>query len=71
MTAHWGIADPAEATGTEAEIMQAFREAYRLLNQRISVFTSLPLRSLDQLSVKTKIREIGEMAGATRVPERH
>jgi arsenate reductase (thioredoxin) len=70
MTAHWGIADPADATGTEAEIMQAFREAYRLLNQRISVFTSLPLRSLDELSIKTKLREIGEMEGATRVPER-
>lgn len=71
LTAHWGIHDPADATGTEAEIMQAFREAYRLLNQRISVFTSLPLRSLDQLSVRARIREIGEMEGATRVPERH
>src|SRR6516162_1820963 len=46
MTAHWGIPDPAAASGTPAEVAQAFREAYRLLNQRISVFTALPLRSL-------------------------
>ena len=45
MTAHWGIADPAEATGTAAEVSLAFKEAYRLLNQRISIFTALPLRS--------------------------
>jgi arsenate reductase (thioredoxin) len=71
MTAHWGIADPADAIGTEAEIMQAFREAYRLLNQRISIFVALPLRSLDALSITAKLREIGKMEGATRVPERH
>lgn len=70
MTAHWGIPDPAEATGTPAEIALAFKEAYRLLNQRIGIFTSLPLRSLDQLSLKNKLREIGEMEGATPVPER-
>jgi len=71
MTAHWGIADPAEATGTPAEIMQAFNEAYRLLNQRISAFVSLPLRSLDELTITAKLRDIGAMEGATRVPERH
>jgi arsenate reductase (thioredoxin) len=70
MTAHWGISDPAEATGTAAEIALAFKDAYRLLNQRVSIFTSLPLRSLDRLSLKNKLREIGEMEGATRVPER-
>jgi arsenate reductase len=71
MTAHWGIADPAETKGTPAEVAQAFREAYRLLNQRIGVFTALPLRSLDQLTLHGKLREIGHMEGATRVPERH
>jgi arsenate reductase len=70
MTAHWGIADPAEATGTPAEVSLAFKEAYRLLNQRISVFTALPLRSLDQLSLKHKLKQIGEMEGATKVMER-
>jgi protein-tyrosine-phosphatase len=71
MTAHWGIPDPAEAKGTPAEVAQAFREAYRLLNQRISVFTALPLRSLDELTLQGKLREIGDMEGATRVPVRH
>jgi arsenate reductase (thioredoxin) len=70
MTAHWGIADPAEAVGTPAEVSLAFKEAYRLLSQRIGIFTSLPLRSLDQLSLKDKLREIGNMAGATTVSER-
>ncbi|MEA2889194.1 MAG: hypothetical protein QOD11_3554 [Bradyrhizobium sp.] len=65
MTAHWGIADPAEATGTPAEIALAFKEAYRLLNQRIGIFTSLPLRSLGQLTLQGRLREIGRMAGAT------
>lgn len=71
MTAHWGIPDPAEATGNPAEIALAFKDAYRLLNQRISIFVSLPLHSLDQISISKKLREIGEMEGATRVPERH
>ncbi len=70
MTAHWGIADPAEATGTDAEISAAFNEAYRLLNQRIGAFAALPVRSLDRLALKSRLQEIGEMEGATRVPER-
>jgi arsenate reductase (thioredoxin) len=70
MTAHWGIADPAEARGTPAEVAQAFREAYRLLNQRISVFTALPLRALDALTLRSRLREIGHMEGATQATER-
>ena len=69
MTAHWGIADPAEATGTEAQISLAFKDAYRQLNQRISIFTALPLRSLDRLSLEHKLREIGHMEGTTIAPE--
>jgi arsenate reductase len=68
MTAHWGIPDPADAKGTPAEIALAFKDAYRMLHQRIGVFTALPLRSLDQLSLQSKLREIGRMqsaAGAT------
>lgn len=64
MTAHWGIPDPAEATGSPAEIALAFKDAYRMLNQRIGVFTALPLRSLDQLSLQAKLKEIGRMQGA-------
>jgi arsenate reductase len=65
MTAHWGIADPAEATGSPAEIALAFKEAYRLLHQRIGVFTALPLKSLDRLSLRNRLREIGHMEGST------
>jgi arsenate reductase (thioredoxin) len=65
MTAHWGVPDPAEARGNSAEIALAFKDAYRMLNQRIGIFTSLPLRSLDQLSLQQKLREIGRLDGAT------
>ena len=64
-TAHWGIPDPAEAKGTPAEIAVAFEDAYRMLNQRIAVFTALPLRSIDALSLQGKLREIGQMEGST------
>jgi arsenate reductase (thioredoxin) len=65
MTAHWGVPDPAEATGSPAEIALAFKDAYRMLHQRIGVFTALPIRSLDQLTLQSKLREIGRMRGAT------
>jgi protein-tyrosine-phosphatase len=65
MTAHWGVPDPAEATGSPAEIALAFKEAYRMLHQRIAVFTALPIRSLDRLSLQQRLKEIGRMNGAT------
>lgn len=65
MTAHWGVPDPAEAMGSPAQIGLGFRDAYRMLHQRIGVFTSLPIRSLDQLSLQAKLKEIGRMEGAT------
>jgi arsenate reductase (thioredoxin) len=65
MTTHWGIPDPAEATGTPAEVALAFKEAYRMLERRIGIFVSLPLRSLDQLTLQNKLREIGRLDGAT------
>ena len=61
VTAHWGIPDPAEAKGNPAEIALAFKDAYRMMHQRISIFTALPLRSLDCLSLQNKLREIGRM----------
>jgi arsenate reductase len=64
MTAHWGIPDPAEAKGNTAEVALAFKDAYRMLHQRIGIFTALPLRSLDKLSLQNKLREIGRMQGA-------
>lgn len=60
MTAHWGIADPAEATGTEAEIGLAFKEAYAAMLRRISAFISLPLASLDRMSLQDKLTNIGQ-----------
>jgi protein-tyrosine-phosphatase len=64
MTAHWGIPDPAEAKGSEAEIALAFKDAYRMLFQRIGIFTAIPIRSLDKLSLQTKLKEIGRMEDA-------
>ena len=65
MTAHWGIPDPAAATGTEAEIAQAFADAYRMLNQRIGIFVALPVTSLDRLTLGNRLKDIGRSAGAT------
>jgi protein-tyrosine-phosphatase len=65
MTAHWGVPDPAEATGAPAEIALAFKDAYRMLHQRIAVFTALPIASLDDLSLQQKLKAIGRMDGAT------
>jgi len=65
MTAHWGVPDPAQAKGSPAEIALAFKDAYRMLHQRIGVFTALPIRRLDQLGLQQRLREIGQMDGAT------
>lgn len=64
MTAHWGVPDPADAKGTEAEIGLAFKDAYRMLAQRIGIFVALPIRSLDKMSLQQKLREIGRVTGA-------
>ena len=60
MTAHWGIADPAAATGTPDEIERAFREAFVSLDRRISLFLALPLSTLDKLALKKEIDRIGQ-----------
>jgi arsenate reductase len=59
MTAHWGVADPAAATGTPEQIEKAFREAFMILDRRISLFLCLPLASLDNLAIKNEIDRIG------------
>jgi protein-tyrosine-phosphatase len=59
VTAHWGVPDPAAATGTEAERRLAFADAHRMLYQRISVFTNLPIESLDRLSLQQRVEDIG------------
>src|SRR3984893_16353920 len=64
MTAHWGIPDPAAAKGTPAEIALAFKDSYRMLHQRIGIFTALPLRSLDQLTLQKRLDDIGGAGAA-------
>jgi arsenate reductase (thioredoxin) len=59
MTAHWGVPDPARATGSPVEIALAFKDTYRMLHQRIGIFTALPIRSLDQLTLRNKLKDIG------------
>jgi arsenate reductase (thioredoxin) len=61
MTAHWGIPDPAAADGTESERRLAFADAYRVLDSRISIFISLPISSLDRLSLQKRLSDIGRM----------
>ena len=61
MSAHWGIPDPVAATGSEAEKRLAFADAYRMLKNRISIFASLPIASLDRLSLHNKLSEIGKL----------
>jgi arsenate reductase (thioredoxin) len=61
MTAHWGVPDPAAARGTEAEVERAFREAFFMLERRISLFLCLPFASLDDLALKKEIDNIGRV----------
>ncbi len=59
MTAHWGVADPAAVQGTPEQIERAFREAFVILDRRISLFVSLPLSTLSSLAIKNEIDRIG------------
>lgn len=65
-TAHWGLPDPSVATGTDTERRLAFADTHRMLNQRIGIFISLPLKSLDSLSLQKRLSEIGKM---TEMPQ--
>lgn len=60
MTAHWGVPDPAAVAGSEAEIGAAFADTYRMLNNRIRLFLNLPLETIDRLSLKRHLDEIGK-----------
>jgi arsenate reductase len=70
MTAHWGIEDPAEVQGTAIEKEAAFVAAFRYLKNRIAIFTSLPLESIDHLALGTRLRDIGRVEGATSGQEK-
>ncbi|QGZ33716.1 arsenate reductase ArsC [Stappia indica] len=59
MTAHWGVPDPAAVEGTASEVALAFADTYRMLANRISIFTALPLASLDRMTLQSRLGEIG------------
>jgi arsenate reductase (thioredoxin) len=60
MTAHWGVPDPAAVKGSTDEIERAFRDAFMILDRRISLFLCLPLATLGQLAIKKEITRIGK-----------
>ncbi|MGO9862002.1 MAG: arsenate reductase ArsC [Terriglobales bacterium] len=62
MTAHWGVPDPAAVHGDPTEIDRAFRDAFFILDRRISLFLSLPLAALDRLALKKEVDRIGRQA---------
>ena len=59
MTAHWGVPDPAAVVGTPEEVQKAFRDAFFLLDRRISLFLCLPHASIDRLALKKELDNIG------------
>ena len=64
MTAHWGVEDPAAVEGNNIRKEAAFVTAFKYLRNRISVFNSLPLRSLDKMTLTARLRDIGRLEGA-------
>jgi arsenate reductase (glutaredoxin) len=61
MTAHWGIDDPAAVTGSSIEKERAFVQAFKYLKNRLSLFLSLPLASIDKMALGRKLKEIGDL----------
>ena len=61
MSAHWGVADPSQVQGSEAEIAAAFADTHRMLYQRISIFTNLSIDALDSLSLQSELDRIGRV----------
>jgi hypothetical protein len=68
MTAHWGIEDPAAVEGTPEQQQRAFTLAFRALDARLRIFTSLRLASLDSLALQRKLDEIGRTSTSTAEP---
>jgi len=61
MSAHWGVEDPAAASGSEESIARAFSDAFRVLHRRIAIFLNLPLDKLDRLSLQNELHGIGRV----------
>jgi arsenate reductase len=70
MTAHWGVEDPAAVVGSDVEIQRAFAQAARFLKKRITAFINLPLASIDQMALETRLRQIGALEGSTSPEEK-
>lgn len=68
MTAHWGIEDPAAVSGTAHAQKAAFEDALNYMRNRVTAFISLPLRSIDAMSLQAQLRTIGQMDGSTVKP---
>jgi arsenate reductase len=66
VTAHWGVEDPAAAAGTDGEKKRAFQSAFRILANRIRIFSSLRLESLDRMSLNTKLKKIGSVGAGDK-----
>jgi protein-tyrosine-phosphatase len=64
MTAHWGVPDPAAVEGSDKEKWLAFREAFRALDNRIKIFTSLPFAQLDRIKLQERLDAIGKTPSA-------
>jgi len=64
MTAHWGQPDPSNATGSASEIALAWNEAHRMLANRLTAFSNLPLAALDRLSLQKSLDALGRREGA-------
>ena len=62
ISAHWGVDDPAAATGSEEQRLRVFRRVYGELENRIKIFTSLPFDQLDRLSLQERLQAIGDGA---------
>jgi protein-tyrosine-phosphatase len=69
MSAHWGMPDPAAFQGSDAETAVVFADAYRMLNNRISLFVNLPIRGLDRLSLQKRLDRIGKTVGEPAASE--
>jgi arsenate reductase len=60
MTAHWGVEDPAAVEGADAQKRRAFLQAYNVLDARIKIFSSLPMRTLDRIALQERVDNIGK-----------
>ncbi|CAA9324904.1 MAG: Arsenate reductase thioredoxin-coupled [uncultured Microvirga sp.] len=68
ITAHWGIEDPAAVEGSDIEKERAFVQSFKYMKNRIGAFLALPMASLDDASLRTRLRDIGTSEGATALP---